>query len=365
MTPPAPKRRPAAAGGSPAAKATGARTSGTRSAAPKPAARATRPTARAAVPQDALAFARAISGGAFPASLYLEGESEPVKAELLATLRRVWRERVPEAPTAHVLRAAESGVEEILALYQAASLFAPRELIVVLDIEDLGRSEKRVGALAQGLLAPAGESCLVLVESAADSARKTLEPLRASARARVDAEPPGREALRGWGALKLVEHGVTADDGVIDFVIESCEGDAMAFFSELSRLASYAGPGEKVSRAMAAEILRPAAGAELPDYLQSVATGDAARAGQRLGRLLAAGLGEGTILFSLSNLVGGALGGWARERAASEALRRRRGASELLRCLDAVYRAESAWKGGRADIVALLEHATREVCGSN
>jgi hypothetical protein len=115
----------------------------------------------------------------------------------------------------------------------------------------------------------------------------------------------------------------------------------------------------------AAEILRPAAGAELPGYLQSVAAGDAARAGLELGRLLAAGVGEGTVLFSLSNLVGGALGGWARERAASDALRRRRGGSELLRCLDAVYRAESAWKGGRADVTALLEHATREVCGSS
>ena len=32
---------------------------------------------------------------------------------------------------------------------------------------------------------------------------------------------------------------------------------------------------------------------------------------------------------------------------------------ELARALDAVYRAESAWKGGRGDIVTLLEHTTR------
>ena len=33
-----------------------------------------------------------------------------------------------------------------------------------------------------------------------------------------------------------------------------------------------------------------------------------------------------------------------------------------MRVIDAVYRAESAWKGGRAEVVAVLEQATREVC---
>ena len=47
---------------------------------------------------------------------------------------------------------------------------------------------------------------------------------------------------------------------------------------------------------------------------------------------------------------------------ASETLRRRVAPRSLGRALDAVYRAESAWKGGRADAVAVLEQATREVC---
>jgi len=334
---------------------------------PRPAPRSSsRPTRapRAALPVDPLAFARAVAAGKFPGSLYLEGPSEALKAECLAALRRAWAAREPLAPKAHVLRVAESSVEEILAHYQGASLFTPRELILVLEVEDLGRSEKRVGALAAGLAAPAGESCLVLVESAGETTRKSLEPVRAACRARIEADPPAREALRGWGALRLEEEKVAAEPRVIDQLLDASEGDALAFFSELSRLIAWAGPGARVDAQQAAEILRPSASAELPDYLGSVAAGDAARAGQRLGRLLAAGVGEGAILFSLSNLVGGALGGWARERAASDQLRRRRGSSDLVRCLDAVYRAESAWKGGRADVVALLEHATREVCGS-
>jgi hypothetical protein len=66
-------------------------------------------------------------------------------------------------------------------------------------------------------------------------------------------------------------------------------------------------------------------------------------------------------MFALANLVGGALGGWARYRDLSEALKRRSNARGLTRSLDAVYRAESAWKGGRTEAIAALEQATREV----
>lgn len=52
--------------------------------------------------------------------------------------------------------------------------------------------------------------------------------------------------------------------------------------------------------------------------------------------------------------------GAAPRRAAAERADHRR----WRRALDAVYRAESAWKGGRADVVAVLEHATRDVAGA-
>jgi hypothetical protein len=31
--------------------------------------------------------------------------------------------------------------------------------------------------------------------------------------------------------------------------------------------------------------------------------------------------------------------------------------------MDALFRVEAAWKGGRADVIALLEQATRTVAG--
>jgi hypothetical protein len=79
--------------------------------------------------------------GDFPATLYVEGPSEPLKVALLGELKAAWAAGCPESPRASVLRAAESGVEEILAAYQGGSLFSPRELTLVLEVEALGRSE--------------------------------------------------------------------------------------------------------------------------------------------------------------------------------------------------------------------------------
>jgi DNA polymerase III delta subunit len=287
-----------------------------------------------------------------------------VKTALLAECRHAWRRRCPESPLARVLRAAESSVEEILSAYQGTSLFSPRELSIVLEVEDLGRSEKRIAALAAGISRPAGSSCLVLVESAAESPRKSLEPLRAASATRVETPSPGRAELLRWGAARLRRAEISAGTGALEAVVDACEGDALAFFSELEKLCAGTAASGTLGLEETLALLRPVIGADLPEYLGAVALGQPVLAAQRLGRLLAAGIGEGTVLFALANLVGGALGGWARYRELSEALRNRANPRALSLSLDAVYRAESAWKGGRADAVAALEQVTREVCAA-
>jgi DNA polymerase III delta subunit len=318
--------------------------------------------ARAAGPIAAQALFEWLDRGEFPASLYLDGPSEALKAALLAELRHAWARTVPGAQPARVFRAAESGVDEILAAYQGISLFSPRDLIIVLEVEDLGRSEKRIAALAAGIAEPAGESCLVLAESQGDNPRKSLDPLRAACAARWSAVPPRRQELVLWCARRLARGGVTADPGVVDSVIEACEGDPLASFNEIDRLMSYGAPSARLTATEVAALLRPVAGAVLTDYLGAVALGQGRLAAQRLGRLLAAGAEEGAVLWALSNLVGGALGGWAKQRELSFTLGRRLGPPALGRAMDAVYRAEAAWKGGRADPVAVLEQVTRALC---
>ena len=316
----------------------------------------------------ALALLERAANGEFPASVYLEGPDEAVKAAFLAEFRRAWAQAVPEAAQARVLRPDESGVDAILAAYQNVSLFAPRELTVVFEVEDLGRSDKRIAALAEGLGVPAGGSCLVLVESAGETVRKMLEPLRAACAARVVAEPPGEEGLLRWGAVRLAAAGCRAEPGALEALLETCEHDALAFLNEAGKLAFLAGSEAQVTLAHVASLAAPQVGAELPDFLAAVAAGEEAMAAQRLERLLAAGESEGGVLWALGHLVSasftisaGAFGGWAKWRPQSQALASRRDDRSRARALDAVYRAEAAWKGGRLDARTALEQATREV----
>jgi DNA polymerase III delta subunit len=308
---------------------------------------------------DAL-LARASSDD-LPVSLYVDGPSEPLKAAVLAEIRHAWAAACPESPRAHVHRAADGAVDEVLAAWQGGSLFAPRDLVIVLDVEDLGRSEKKIAALAEGLSRPAGASCLLLVESAADTTRKSLDALRAACAARWTAEVPARAELAAWAARRLAHERITAEAGVVPSLLDSCESEPLAFFNELEKLVVLAGSDGRLTEAEARERLRPVVEGELARYLAAVAQGNAGAAARGLGRLLAAGESEGTVLFALGNLVSGALGGWSRHRELSAALGRRRPRHRLPAALDAVYRAEMAWKSGRLDAVAALEQATREV----
>jgi DNA polymerase III delta subunit len=302
--------------------------------------------------------------GEFPASVYLSGPSEPIKAAILAELKAAWLEHAPGAPPARVFRSGEFGVDEILAAYHGASLLYPRELLIVLDVEAMGRSEKKIVALAEGIARPSDTSCLFLLESASETPRKSLDPLKQACQAVVDAAPPGRADLLRWAQRRFKRERLEADAGVAEAIVDVSEGDALAFFNEIGKLVAFAGQAGRVTTEHVDALLKPALGAELPEYLLAVGRGESGLAARRLGSILSSGVAEGAALWALGNLVGGALGGWTRHKEACELLRRRSTPRGLARALDAVYRAEAAWKDGRADPVAVLEQATREVCAA-
>lgn len=330
----------------------------------KSAARAPKSTAAAAV--DPLALITRIEGGEFPGVLYIEGPDEAIKAAFLADVRRAWATAVPESATARILRPDE-GIDEILAAYQTVSMFASRELTIVFSVEKLVRSDKQIKTLADGLATPSSGSCLVLVEAAADKPRKKLDPLREVAQARIEVTAPDERALLEWGRRRLLATGNNAEAGVLQALLDACERDPLAFLNEAGKLSVLAGDHGTVTLAHVQTLTAPKLGAELPDFIMAVAQGDAKRAGQRLERILAAGESEGTILWSLGHLASSSLVrtmspySWAMYKEATAALARRRNAQSLARAVDAVYRAEAAWKGGRTDVRSALEQATRDL----
>jgi DNA polymerase III delta subunit len=180
----------------------------------------------------------------------------------------------------------------------------------------------------------------------------------------VGVAPPGEQALLRWGQRRLAAAGAEAEPGALEALLATCERDALAFLNEVGKLAVLAGREGRVAHAHVQALTAPRLGADLPDFLLAVASGDAAAAAQRLERLLAAGESEGAVLWALGNLVAGSVGGWSRWKDLAFLLARRRRPHELARALDAVYRAESAWKAGRTDARSALEQATREVASA-
>src|SRR5215510_8614087 len=67
------------------------------------------PARRAGGILDETKLLSALEAGRFPASLYVEGPDEALKAALLSEIRFAWARSCSEAPHARVLRAAESG----------------------------------------------------------------------------------------------------------------------------------------------------------------------------------------------------------------------------------------------------------------
>jgi len=297
-----------------------------------------------------------------PTSIYLSGGDEAAKAEVLSALKGRWAEERPDVPPV-VLRAAETGVDRVLAEAQGASLFVPASFVIVLNVEEWTRSARTVEAAAEGAAAVPSGNVLLFVESAAENERKTLVPLSAACALRVAVEAPPPEVLSRWAERRLVRSGVKPGPGVIEAVLDASRLETSEVMNEVEKLADWAADTHTVTREEAERVLRPVHSGSLSALSRAVAEGRADQAVDHLLRALEAGESEGTVLFQLQTLVAGALRmrtqqwGWIRDRENSDRLARSHGATELSAALDLLYRTERAWKSGRADVETLLVRA--------
>jgi DNA polymerase III delta subunit len=299
-----------------------------------------------------------------PGTTYLQGQDEALKTEILTALKESWLAAVPDAPPT-VLRAGEAGPGAVLNAVQGGSLFASRSLVIVLKVEDWARSSTTPIAVAHGLAAIPPENLLVLVESAGDSERKYLNPLRAAC-ARVfalDGLPPSE--LRPWAERHARRAQVTLTPDAWDALFDLPRLDTGEAFNELDKLAAWAGRGGKVSGADVVALAHPAGGATLGALADAVAARRGAEAMDLLLRALESGESPGTVMFQLVSLLTGALRlrggarGWVRDRARSERIANGWHAEEIARGLDLLYRCERAWKTGRAPDDTLLVRAVQ------
>ena len=297
-----------------------------------------------------------------PGTTYLSGNDEALKAEILHALKEAWLAAVPDSPPT-VLRAGEAGPSNVLNAVQGGSLFASRSLVIVLRVEDWARSSTVPVGVANALAPIPPENLLVFVESAGDSERKYLNPLRAAC-ARVfalDGLPPSE--LRHWAERHALRQGLKLAPDAWEALFELPRLDTGEVFNELDKLAAWS-DGGTVSREQVLAIVHPAGGATLGDLADAVAERKASLAMDCLLRALEGGESPGSILFQLVSLLTGALrlgggGGWVRDRRRSSIIASRWSPAEISRGLDLLYRCERAWKTGKAPDDTLLVRAVQ------
>lgn len=277
-------------------------------------------------------------------------------------MKERWADDHPDVPPV-VVRAAETGVDRVLAEAQGSSLFAPASFVLVLNVEEWVRSAKTVEAAAHGASSIPSGNVLVFVESAAENERKTLAVLSAACAMTVTVEAPPPEVLTRWAERRLQRSGVKPGPGVIEAVLDASRLETSEVMNEVDKLGDWAAGAGKITREEAERVLRPVHSGSLTALSRAVAEGRSDAAVDHLLRALEAGESEGTVLFQLQTLVAGALRmrthqwGWIRDRDNSDRLARSRGATELSQALDLLYRTERAWKSGRADVETLLVRA--------
>ena len=264
-----------------------------------PARRAPRPRAgvdpaRAAA-SDAPALLARFDRGDFPATLYVEGPSEALKAALLAELRaRLGPPRAGRADRAGTARRRERRRRDPRRLPGRLAVRPARADHRARDRGPRAQREERRRA-GRGAVPAGGGACLVLVESAADNPRKSLDRLRAACAARWVALPPDRRELLAWGARRLAARGRRRPRRVRSKRRATRAKATRSPSSTSSRSwARWAGTGQRIRRERRRRrCCAPWWAPDLPEYLSAVALGDAGAAAQRLGRLLATGESEG------------------------------------------------------------------------
>ncbi|MGH7724008.1 MAG: DNA polymerase III subunit delta [Candidatus Eiseniibacteriota bacterium] len=355
-----------------ASKSTTAKSAAPKRAAPadKPAAKkppASRSTSKIAAPRaggPAACEAWLARSAESPGTTYIQGNDEALKAEILTALKEAWLAAVPDSPPV-VLRAGEAGPAGVLNAVQGGSLFVSRSLVIVLRAEDWARSATQPAAVGAALAQVPPENLLVFVESAGDSERKHLNPLRAACTRvfAIDGLPPSE--LRAWAERHAKRQGLTLAPDAWDALFDLPRLDTGEAFNELDKLAAWAGDGGRANREQVLAIVHPAGGATLGQLADAVSERRGAEAMDCLLRALEGGESSGSILFQLVTLLGGALrlrgggGGWIRDRRRSQRVAETWRPDEIARGLDLLYRCERAWKTGQAPEETLLVRAVQ------
>jgi DNA polymerase-3 subunit delta len=221
-------------------------------------------------------------------------------------LREISREQVIEAVVEPAARAwavqtysaAEEKLATVLGMARMMPMLAPRQVIVFTDLEAIepapeSKSEDASEMLREYLSSPAPFTVLLL-EAARLDQRMRLSKLLLEHALVVAAELPEdpderlRVASRVTKQMALREKSAIEDDAAEELA-DLCNGDLAAVRAEIAKLATYAGPDRKISRADIEALVVAEKKYSVWELADVLAAGEPARALKFLDQLLREG----------------------------------------------------------------------------
>ncbi len=228
------------------------------------------------------AFWKAVQSGQYPPAIYLHGEDDYLKEQVL---RQLLRSAVDPATRDFNLDARSAGdldAETLGSLLGTPPLMAERRVVVIRDVGALRKDAR--AALESYLEHPAPDVLLVLVSVGGEKGKadKALEA-RASA---IAFDTLSGERLPRWIAhVASSELGVSITPEAVDLLQRAVGSDLPTLATELEKLASYS-RGETIDERAVSDVVGIRRGETLADLLDAVAAKDAARALGLIGHIL-------------------------------------------------------------------------------
>lgn len=243
---------------------------------------------------------------------------------------------------------------------RALPVMAQRRLVILSDPETArGAAGKKIGtALAELVteLADQNETILVVTAAKVDKRLSWVKAFKAPAVV-VDCAPPkGAKALASFIAAEASAQGIAYESGVPEMLADRIGPRLLMLRQELSKIALFAGAGERVSRDHVAQSTSHIAEESIWDLMDAIGDGRGALALMLLSRMVGMGAPAPVVLASLAShfrklsrlRTGGAVPGPPFVVKKLQHQARRFTANRLLRCLEAIHDTDTALKGAGA-----------------
>ena len=236
------------------------------------------------------AFSRLVKGGEIPPAVYLYGEEDVLKDEVV----RAIADRVVEPGLRDFnydqRSAAQLDPESVETLCNTLPMMAERRLVVIREVESWNKRARGRGAMLHYLERPAAETVVVLVQSAGrredDRGGNEADPELARVTCAVEVPRYAPRLAEKWVLKRAAERGITFEPEAAAHFAEVTDGDLGLARSELDKLSGLAGDAA-ITLAQVTSLLGVRRGETPADWCAAVLNDEAARAARILPHLLA------------------------------------------------------------------------------